>query len=123
MGVIGTGDEGNILITQHPPKFMDIVAIADLRPTNQRRGIHGDKNEHRVGLTEKLGAEKAGKIRVFDDHKSLFAAKDELGLEAVVIATPLVTHHPIAMAAMDAGLHVLTEKLMAHSSLQCFFVL
>jgi len=119
VGVIGTGDEGNILITQHPPKFMDIVAIADLRPTNRERGIHGDKTEHRVGLTEKLGAEKAGKIRVFNDHKSLIAAKEELGLEAVVIATPLVTHHPIAMLAMDNGLHVLSEKLMAHSSLQC----
>ena len=117
--VIGTGDEGNILITQHPPKYMDIVAIADLRPTNRERAFKGDGNEHRVGLIQKLGAEKAAKIRAFDDHKALLAAKDELGLEAVIIATPLVSHAPIARAAMDAGLHVLTEKLMAKTVTEC----
>ena len=117
--VIGTGDEGNILITQHPPKYMDIVAIADLRPTNRKRAFTGDGNEHRVGLIQKLGAERAAGIREFDDHKALLAAKDELGLEAVVIATPLVSHAPIANAALDAGLHVLTEKLMAKTTLEC----
>ena len=30
VGFIGTGDEGGILITQHPPAYMDIVAIADM---------------------------------------------------------------------------------------------
>ena len=117
--IIGTGDEGNILITQHPPEYMDIVAIADLRPTNRDRAFTGDGNEHRVGLANKLGAEKAGKIRAFDDHQQLLDAKDELGLEAVVIATPLISHAPIANAALEAGLHVLSEKLMAHSSLEC----
>ena len=37
----------------------------------------------------------------------------KLGLEAVIIATPLNTHDVIAKACMDAGLHVLCEKLMA----------
>ena len=54
-GFIGTGDEGNVLITQHPPAYMDIVAIADLRPTNLDRAIHGDGNEARVGLTQEAG--------------------------------------------------------------------
>mgnify|MGYP002622644501 FL=1 len=117
--VIGTGDEGNILITQHPPKYMDIVAIADLRPTNRKRAMTGDGNEHRVGLIQKLGAERAAKIRVFEDHLSLLKAKEELGLEAVVIATPLVSHAEIANAALQAGLHVLTEKLMAKTVTEC----
>jgi predicted dehydrogenase len=116
---IGTGDEGNILLTQHPPKYMDIVAIADLRPTNRERAFQGDGNEHRAGLIQKLGAERAGKIETFNDHKALLEAKDRLKLEAVVIATPLVSHHAIAMAAFDAGLHVLTEKLMAKTVTQC----
>ncbi|MFO1091750.1 MAG: Gfo/Idh/MocA family oxidoreductase [Planctomycetaceae bacterium] len=116
---IGTGDEGNILLTQHPPKYMDIVAIADLRPTNRDRAFKGDGNEHRAGLIQKLGAERAGKIKIFNDHKALLQAKDELQLEAVVIATPLVSHHDIAIAAMDAGLHVLTEKLMAKTVTEC----
>lgn len=32
------------------------------------------------------------------------------GLEAVVVATPASTHHPIIKAALEAGLHVLSEK-------------
>ncbi len=119
VGFIGTGDEGSVLITQHPPEYMEIVAIADLRPSNRKNALHGHGNEHRVGLIEKLGQEKASKIQQFDDHKSLIAAKNELGLEAVVIAVPLSQHAPIADAALDAGLHVLSEKLMAHNITEC----
>ena len=50
----------------------------------------GDGNEHRVGLIEKLGEEKTAKIKVFNDHRELIAAKEKLGLEAVVIAVPLL---------------------------------
>lgn len=119
VGFIGTGDEGSVLITQHPPEYMEIVAIADLRPTNRHKAFHGHGNEHRVGLIDKLGQEKASKIKQFDDHKKLIAAKEQLGLEAVVIAVPLSQHAPIAMAALDAGLHVLSEKLMAHNITEC----
>lgn len=116
---IGTGDEGSILLTQHPPEYMDIVAIADLRPSNRERAFKGDGNEHRVGLIKKLGAEKAATIKQFNNHKELLAAKDELGLEAVVIAVPLNQHMPLAIECMEAGLHVLSEKLMAHSVAEC----
>ncbi|MEZ6064546.1 MAG: Gfo/Idh/MocA family oxidoreductase [Planctomycetaceae bacterium] len=116
---IGTGDEGNILLTQHPPAYMEIVAIADLRPSNLKRGIQGDGNEHRMGLAEKLGVEKAGKVAQYADHRALLADKDKLGIEAVVIAVPLNQHAPIALECMEAGLHVLCEKLMAHNIAQC----
>jgi predicted dehydrogenase len=119
VGFIGTGDEGSILMTEHPPKYMDIVAVADLRPTNRQRAFTGDGNEHRVGLVKKLGAEKAGKIQEFSSHQELLDKAKELNLEAVVIATPLVTHAPITLDALDAGLHVLTEKLMARTVMQC----
>ena len=119
VGVIGTGDEGSILITQHPPEYMDVVAIADLRPTNRERAMNGDGNEHRVGLIKKLGPDKAGKIQVFDNHKAMLDQAKELNLEAVVIATPLKTHASIALDCLDAGLHVLTEKLMARTVKQC----
>src|SRR5438552_6968622 len=49
VGIIGTGDEGSILITQLPStEYMDVVAIADLRPTNRARAFHGDGNDDRV---------------------------------------------------------------------------
>ena len=117
--VIGTGDEGNVLITQHPPKYMQIVAVADLRPSNLDRAFVGSDNEARIGLNRKLGADAAAGIKRFASHKELLAAKDELKLEAVVIAVPLSQHAPIAQACLEAGLHVLTEKLMARTITQC----
>src|SRR5687768_15680003 len=54
-GWIGTGDEGNILLTQDPTDsgYMDVVAVADIRPTNRKRVMHGDGNDDRIGLRRK----------------------------------------------------------------------
>lgn len=116
---IGTGDEGNVLIGAHPPEYMDIVAYADLRPSNRKMALYGDGNDARPGLIKKLGAEKAAGIKAYDDHKALLADAKSLGIEAVVIAVPLNQHAPIALECMEAGLHVLTEKLMAQNIKQC----
>ncbi len=115
-GFIGTGDEGSILITQHPPEYMNIVAVADIRPTNKLRAMHGDSNEHRVGLIKKLGTEAASKIKVYSDHKELLA---DPNVEAVVIAVPLNQHAPLAIEALNAGKHVLCEKLMGKTVGDC----
>lgn len=41
------------------------------------------------------------------------------GLDVVVIATPVRTHHELSKAALLAGKHVLVEKPMAASSAEC----
>lgn len=41
------------------------------------------------------------------------------GLDAVVVATPVRTHFPLAKAALLAGKHCLIEKPMASSSAEC----
>ncbi|MEW6031251.1 MAG: Gfo/Idh/MocA family protein [Chloroflexota bacterium] len=46
------------------------------------------------------------------DYQELF----DLGLDAVVVSTPPVTHHPIAMDCLLHGLHVLVEKPMTLNS-------
>src|SRR5262249_15059361 len=51
-----------------------------------------------------------------DDYKDLLADKD---IEGVIIALPLHLHDVVAIEAMHADKHVLTEKLMAHSIGQC----
>lgn len=117
VGFIGTGDEGSVLLTQHPPEYMDIVAVADLRDTNRVRALHGDGNDVRVGLIRKLGREKAMSIKLYPDHKELLKAHPEI--EAVVIAVPLCQHAAVAIDCLKAGKHVLTEKLMAHTIAQC----
>ena len=42
-----------------------------------------------------------------------------MGLDAVVIATPVRLHYPLAKASLQAGKHTLIEKPMAASSAEC----
>jgi predicted dehydrogenase len=116
VGFIGTGDEGAVLMTQHPPDYMDIVAIADLRPSNLKRALQGDGNEHRIGLIKKLGHKKATSIKQYADHRELLKDPE---IEAVVIAVPLNVHASITIDALNAGKHVLCEKLMAQNIADC----
>jgi predicted dehydrogenase len=69
-----------------------------------------------MGLIKKLGAQKAQSIKLYEDHRQLLEDSD---VEAVVIAVPLSAHYQCAMDALEAGKHVLTEKLMAHTITQC----
>jgi predicted dehydrogenase len=52
-------------------------------------------------------AERYPDARVTGDFDELLAADD---VEAVVIATPVPTHYPLARAALEAGKHVFVEK-------------
>jgi predicted dehydrogenase len=55
-------------------------------------------------------AARHGVERTFTDWREAIAAG---GLDALVVAAPNALHHPIAAAALDAGLHVLCEKPLA----------
>jgi predicted dehydrogenase len=126
IGVIGTGDEGNVLIGALTPSYQQVVAIADIRPYNIHRAFHGDHSSEnalkvRSGLMTKYGwksEDEARKhVKVYDqDYHDLLADPD---VEAVVIALPLHLHAPVAIEAMAAGKHVLTEKLMGHTVHEC----
>jgi predicted dehydrogenase len=43
---------------------------------------------------------------------------DKGRLDALLVVTPDDTHHPITMEALDAGLHVLCERPLAHNTRQ-----
>lgn len=125
VGFIGTGDEGNVLLGAITPSFLQVVAIADIRPYNVYRAFHGDHSSEnalkvRCGLMSKYGwktEDEARKhVKVYTDYQDLLKDQD---IEAVVIALPLFLHDVVAIEAMKAGKHVLTEKLMAHSVRQC----
>lgn len=126
IGVIGTGDEGNVLIGALNPEFVQVKAIADIRPYSIHRAFHGDwysKSAHaaRKGLIEVYGYsnedEARKEIKVYEENYEDLLADDDV--EAVIIALPLWLHDIAAIKAMRAGKHVLTEKLMAHSVHQC----
>ena len=52
-------------------------------------------------------------VRVVDDVEQLW--RSDAGLDAVAISTPNRTHVPIALAAIEAGLHVVVDKPLAPS--------
>lgn len=55
-------------------------------------------------------ADAAGVKHVLTDPRELMARKD---IDAVAISTPPSTHHPLSMAALAAGKHVICEKPFA----------
>jgi predicted dehydrogenase len=122
--LIGGGDEGGVLVGEHNPDFLQFVAVADIRPSNQKRIFEGDpKSPLRKGFKKVYGTE-AGKIKTYENYLEMLQAhKDEL--EAVVIALPLHLHAKAAVDCMRFGkergrpLHVLCEKLMAWNVGQC----
>ena len=123
VGIIGTGDEGGVLIGSLNPNYIDVVAISDIRPYSIHRAFHGDATalSARPGLMSVYDwkSEDAAKahVKVYqDDYRDLI---NDSNVEAVIIALPLFLHHPVALEAMAAGKHVLTEKLMAHDIAQC----
>ncbi len=126
VGVIGTGDEGSVLIGALNPNYIAVKAIADIRPYNVHRAFHGDyftEAKTRPGLLAvyKWKTEDAARkeVKVYGDYRELIEHAKDDKLEAVIIALPLHLHAPVAIAAMRAGLHVITEKLMGHSVCQC----
>ncbi|MFN9592946.1 MAG: Gfo/Idh/MocA family protein, partial [Pirellulaceae bacterium] len=129
VGIIGVGDEGNVLIGGCTPEYVRVVAIADIRPSSIHRAFHGDwaspaAQTARPGLIAKAGYssyEEARKnVKVYDTKNGgMKALLDDPEIEAVIIALPLHLHAPIAVQAMQRGKHVLTEKLMAHNVAQC----
>ena len=125
VGVLGTGDEGSVLIGAHNPDYLNVVGIADIRPYNIFRGFHGDVSSAsalaaRPGLMSKYewSTEDAARkqVRVYQAYEDLLADKN---IEAVIIALPLHLHAEASIKAMRAGKHVLTEKLMGHSIHEC----
>jgi predicted dehydrogenase len=125
IGVVGTGDEGSVLLGAHNPDYLNVVAIADIRPYNVFRAFHGDMSSPsayaaRSGLMAKYQwateDEARKKVKVYGAYEEMLADKD---IEAIVIALPLHLHSEAAIKAMRAGKHVLTEKLMGHSIHEC----
>jgi predicted dehydrogenase len=126
VGIIGTGDEGGVLIGALNPDYIDVVAIADIRPYNVHRAFEGDESspnaaKARPGLMAKYGwksrAQAEQHVKVYKDRYQDLLADPKV--EAVIIVLPLWLHARAAVDAMKAGKHVLTEKLMGHSVHEC----
>jgi predicted dehydrogenase len=119
--LIGCGDEGGVLLGEHDPKYIEFVALCDIRPFNQKRIIEGEgETALRKGYKRIYGADAAKRVasgHMYTDYKEML--DKEKDLEAVVIALPLHLHSQVSIDCMKAGKHVLCEKLMARTIVQC----
>ena len=98
LGYVGLGGQGRVLLEQTDARFAEVVALCDVNPAQLHKADEA--------------LEKAGKplARHYEDWKEMIDKED---LEGIVIATPLFLHAEISVAALEAGLHVLCEKMMA----------
>src|SRR5438067_13344664 len=69
VGLIGAGDEGGVLVSQHSPDYLKFIAVADIRPSNRKRIFEGEgPKRDRVGFNLIYGGD-AKDIKVFHDYK------------------------------------------------------
>jgi predicted dehydrogenase len=101
VGIIGTGSRGTglaHLIKEIPA--MQVVACCDIIPEHLQNGL-------------KEAAEGA---RAYTDYRKLLEDKS---IQAVIIATPLYLHYPMAIHAIEAGKHIYLEKSLAYTIPEC----
>ncbi len=93
-GIIGVGGMGSHharQITQGNVPGAALRAVCDIRP------------ERLEWARRELGSDLAG----FESAEEMM---EEVGLDAVIIATPHYDHPPLAISAFERGLHVMSEK-------------
>lgn len=115
-GLIGAGDEGGVLVGEHNPDYMEFIAVSDIRPSCVRGIFDGaPPTALRKGFNRIYGT-KAGNIKRHVDYRDMLKDKD---IQAIVIALPLHLHAKVTIEALNAGKHVLCEKLMAWNVQEC----
>src|SRR5262245_14538397 len=101
---IGTGGMGSNHLKQCQKEYIDLRALCDINPGRRQTAA---QNLVKSGWPQP---------REYDNWHEMLNKED---LEAVIIATPLWSHAEIAIGALKAGKHVLCEKMMAKSELEC----
>jgi len=89
IGIVGTGWGARVQVPTFREAGLGVVALA---------GLHADK-------TRALAAELD--VQAYDDWHAVIAAPD---VDVVSIVTPPSEHREMALAALEAGKHVLLEK-------------
>jgi predicted dehydrogenase len=102
--LIGAGGEGKVLLNGCQKNWIDLRAICDIN------------SNHANAAAEGMAGRGWPKPRTYGDLKEMLEKED---LEAVIIATPLWSHADLAVTCLNAGKHVLCEKMMAWDVPSC----
>ena len=98
------------MIRSHNREYLDFIGFCDIRPSQQERAVKEFSNH------KDYSAADVKKLKRYATKEEMYADPD---VEMIVIALPFWLHAPVAIEAMNAGKHVFTEKLMAHSVAEC----
>ncbi len=90
IGVIGVGFGAQVHIPGLQSEGVEVVAVCSRREERAQEA-----------------AQRFGIAHVFTDYREMLRMD---GLDAVSVAGPVPLHHPMTMAALEAGKHVLCEK-------------
>jgi predicted dehydrogenase len=104
LGFIGIGGQGRVLLEQTDPRYAEVVALCDINPAQLKKA---DESLVKTGRQP---------VKHYADWKEMVQKEK---LEGVVLAPPLSLHADIAVGCMEAGLHVLSEKMMAWDEEAC----
>ena len=104
VGFIGVGGQGRSLLANVDPAFAEVRALCDINPTSLTRA------------DEVLSRTKQPRARHYAEWKEMLEKED---LEAVIMAPPLWAHAELTVGCLEAGKHVLCEKMMAHDVAGC----
>ena len=99
LGIIGCGNMGTghiRYLTEGKVKGVELTALCDIKPEKLDSAIAaGKKNDPDF------------QVKTYIDYKELLSSGE---VDAILIATPHYLHPTIGIEALEAGLHVLSEK-------------
>ncbi|HET7747146.1 MAG TPA: Gfo/Idh/MocA family oxidoreductase [Vicinamibacteria bacterium] len=104
LGFVGLGGQGRVLLEQTDPAYGEVRALSDVNPAQLAK----------ADLV--LAKTKRPPARHYAEWTEMLQKED---LEGVVIAAPLWLHADITVACLEAGKHVLCEKMMAWDVAGC----
>jgi predicted dehydrogenase len=98
LGFVGLGGQGRALLRNTDPAFADVRALCDINPA------------HLAKADAVLAEAKKPPARHYEDWREMLQKED---IEAVALAPPLWLHAEMTVGCLEAGRHVLCEKMMA----------
>jgi predicted dehydrogenase len=104
VGFVGVGGQGRVLLSNADPAFAEVRALCDINPANLTRA------------DEVLARTQRPPARHYASWEEMLQKED---IEAVIMAPPLWMHADLAVGCMEAGKHVLCEKMMAWDVAGC----
>lgn len=100
IGIVGTG---GIAINRHIPTFLQLNEMASIEGVYDIDQVRAEQVASQFNI-----------LKVYPSYQEMFR-----NVDAIVICTPNKFHAEIAVAALEAGIHVLCEKPMALTASEC----